>query len=347
MTIDRYLLRQTLMPLIAVTVILSSLFVTFTMARLLTDAASGLLQLSEVFRVAWFRWLIAQDVLIPISFYLSIILVWGRLYQDLEMDALAAGGIGTLRLMRPMITLALLLSLVVAIFSLGIRPWAWYQVYDIKIKAEASAEIERIRSARFNLYAGDYTVFIERIEPGGELEGVFVRKRENGELEMLSSSTGHFTAYVTSDAHQLTLYDAISYHNFNDGPDLYGRFGTLTLNLDATTPGLMEDKAKLKSSRDLLDSPLGDDSSELQWRLSAPITTLLLCLAGLPLARSGPRQSRYSGLILAMAVYAIYFNLMGVARTWVEQGQLQSIIWVHGLLLACASIFWWRSSLRR
>jgi lipopolysaccharide export system permease protein len=347
MIIDRYLLRQTLMPVVAVGLILSTLFVTFTLGRLLTDAASGLLQLNEVFYVTWLRWLIAQDVLIPISFYLGIILVWGQLYQDLEMDALAAGGIGIPRLMIPVLGAAVVLSLIVAAFSLEIRPWAWHKVYEVKARAEASAEIERIRSARFNLYAGDYTVFIEKIRDEGELEGVFVRKREASEFELLSAATGHFTPYVTNSSHELTLYDAVGLHKFEDGPDLFGRFGTLTLDLAATTPGMIEDKAKLKSSGDLLGSGLPDDKAELQWRMSAPFITLMLTLAGLPLARSGPRESRYGGLIMALAIYAVYFNLIGVAKTWVEQGTFGNILWVHLLLVALAGFLWWRSPLRR
>ncbi len=48
-----------------------------------------------------------------------------------------------------------------------------------------------------------------------------------------------------------------------------------------------------------------------------------------------------------MAVYAVYFNLVGVARTWVEQDKAESVAWVHGLLVLFVALAWWRGPFRR
>lgn len=347
MIVDRYLLRQTMPSLLAVILTLSFLFITFTLARLLTDAGAGLLQLSEVLRVTWLRWLIAQDVLVPISLYVSVILVWGRLYQEQEMGAMIAGGMSPVRLMRPLAGLAVLLALMVAIFSLEIRPWAWREIYEIKAAAQASAEIERIRSDRFNRYGEDHTVFIDRIYPDGSIEGVFVRKRKAADFELLSAPKGLFTPYAGKDFHKLTLFDAMSFQQFDHGADRFGHFDTMTLNLDAGIPAAVSDRAKVKPSIQLLSSEDAYDYAELQWRVSTPVITLLLLLTAIPLSRTGPRQSRYARLILALAIYAVYFNLLGVARTWVEQDKLPTIGWVHGLLILFIATIWWREILSR
>ena len=96
MIIDRYLLQQLLPVFLGVSLVLSVLFTTFTLARFLPDANAGLLQLPEVFRMTLLRGLIAQEVLLPVALYLSVILVWGRLYQDREIDALMAGGLSNI-----------------------------------------------------------------------------------------------------------------------------------------------------------------------------------------------------------------------------------------------------------
>ncbi len=69
-----------------------------------------------------------------------------------------------------------------------------------------------------------------------------------------------------------------------------------------------------------------------QWRMSTPISALLLALAAIPLSRSRPRQGRYAKMLLAIGIYAIYFNLLDVSRSWVEQGSLSFIWWVPGAL---------------
>jgi lipopolysaccharide export system permease protein len=59
---------------------------------------------------------------------------------------------------------------------------------------------------------------------------------------------------------------------------------------------------------------------------------VLLSLLAVPLSRSAPRQSRYHSFILAILVYVGLFNLTGVARTWVEDGKVQSfpgIWWIY------------------
>ena len=346
MVIDRYLIRQTLMPFGITVLVLWSLFIVFTLGRFLTEAAAGSLLLDEVFRITGLRWLIAQEVLLPIAFYLSVVLVWGRLYEDLEIDALAAGGIGTFRLMVPMVLLAVLVAGAVAALALVARPWAWQQVYQIEARAEASAEVDRIRAGQFNAYP-EYTLYIQNIGDNDVLEGIFLRKRASGTFEMLSAPRGQFLAYARDNTHRLTLFDARTFQEFAGGEDVYGRFGTLDLYLRATEPRSVADKIKIKSPTQLLASDTPEADAEFQWRLSAPLAPVLLLFAGVPLARTGPRRGRFGRLILALGVYAVYFNLMGVARTWVEQEKIATFAWVHGLLIAFAAIAWWRGHLVR
>lgn len=336
MIIDRYLLRRLLPAVAGVAVVLSTIFATFSLARFLTDASAGVLQLSEVFQLTALRWLIAQDVLLPIALYLGLILSWGRLREDLEIDALRAGGLSEFRLLRSAMGLAVLLAAGVAVCSLWLRPWAWQAAYAIEADADASADIQRITSAEFNAYANNRTVFIERIEPGGALTGVFIRKRSGGDFELLSAPSGEFTAYVTHDSHELRLREARVFLESGDDPGVLSRIGELTLRIEASGPQPFDDKSKAQDTRTLMASADNHDRAELQWRLSAPLSVFLLLATAVPLTRSGPREGRYARLLVAVAVYAVYFNFIGVGRTWVEQGQWRSIVWIHLALLAFA-----------
>jgi len=69
----------------------------------------------------------------------------------------------------------------------------------------------------------------------------------------------------------------------------------------------------------------------------------------MPLSRSQPRRGRFARVIVALGVYAVYFTLLDVSRTWVEQGTASSILWVPGLLLAFLVPLYvpWRRWLRR
>ena len=70
------------------------------------------------------------------------------------------------------------------------------------------------------------------------------------------------------------------------------------------------------------------------------MTTLLLALLAIPLSRSKPRHGRYAKLLLAFVIYAAYYNLMGISRTWVEQQAATTIWWAPSLLAAVVAAFY-------
>ena len=67
------------------------------------------------------------------------------------------------------------------------------------------------------------------------------------------------------------------------------------------------------------------------------IGIFLLGLLAVPLCRTAPRQGQYAKTFLAVVVFAAYYNLTVVAKTWMEQGVVGSfpgIWWPHFLLAA-------------
>src|SRR5262249_12310399 len=71
------------------------------------------------------------------------------------------------------------------------------------------------------------------------------------------------------------------------------------------------------------------DIAEMQWRLSTPLSTLLLGLLGIPLSRTRPRQSKYENFGTAILIYSGYYLICTSARTWVQHGTVRGFpgIW--------------------
>lgn len=332
--IDHYLIREVVQPFVVILTALVIIFITFSLSRLLIDADAGLLQTGEVARLTLFKSIISLDVLLPLSLFLALMTGLGRLYTDSEIYAMRASGISEARLLRPLMRLALVLAIAVGLLSTWARPWAYTQAYELKAAAEASAETGRVRSARFyDFEGGERTVFIENIaENGSDLDGIFVRTRKGDDLQVITANKGIFEYLSKPFLHRLQLTDARIMRKARDGADLSGQFGTLTLWLPANTPEPPGYKVKSATTNALRQSSNSGDRAELQWRLSTPISALLLTLAAIPLSRSRPRQGRYAKMLLALVIYAVYFNLLDVSRSWVEQGSSSYIWWVPGLL---------------
>ncbi len=335
MIIDRYLIREVVAPFVAVTAILMVIFLTFSLSRYLTDATGGLLTGDEVVRLTLLRGVVALEVLLPIGLYVAVILGLGRLYRDAEMEALRAGGVGEGRLLRPILALAVLLATLVGVLSTIARPWAYAQTYALQARAEASSEVERIKPARFYSYPDrQRTVFIERMsDQGRRLENVFIRTRDGDDLQVLTSQRGRFEPFVDEDHHRLELLEAKVYKQVSDGPDLTGEFGSFAVPLRVRAPEPVGYRSKAESTLSLRTSEDPAARAEYQWRLSTPVSTLLLAMLAIPLSRSRPRQGQYARMLVAMIVYAVYFNFLGINRTWIEQRAIDHI-WSVPLALA-------------
>ena len=57
-----------------------------------------------------------------------------------------------------------------------------------------------------------------------------------------------------------------------------------------------------------------------------PISVLVLLVFAVPLSKSSPRQGRYGKLVVAVLLFVVYYNLMGVAQVWVKDGVVPPVI---------------------
>ena len=352
MIIDRYMLREVLLPFLAVTVVLVVIFMTYSITRLLIDANAGLLQVGDVASLTLLKGLISLEVLLPLALYLGVMIGMGRLYSDSEIYAMRSSGISERRLLRPVMRFALILALLIGVHSIWIRPWAYQLSYEIRALAISSSDIDRIKAGRFYTFdESGRTIFVEEIGPDGELlEKIFIRTRDGEDLQVITAEKGQMEYDVSPSRHRITLEKASIFKRVELGPDVSGDIGRLKLWIDIQDPEPVGYKTKAMPTALLVGSQLLAESAEFQWRLSTPISALLLAFLAIPLSRSRPREGRYAKMLLALVIYAVYFNLLDVSRTWVELGTSPIIWWAPGIMaFVVVMLFapWYRMKRRR
>ena len=356
MILDRYLLRELGFNFAGTAAILLAVFVTVTLTRLLAEAGAGLLTAAEVRSLAQLKALIALEVLLPVALYIAVLLCIGLLHQDAELHALGAAGIPESRLLRPVLLFAVPLAVVVAVLSTELRPRAWSSIYALRSDAENSADMDRVEAGSFNRFGESRrTLFISGISADrSALSGIFIHESAEGVLQIITAPRGSFRAYAAPDSHELLLEEATIFRRNAEGQNLRARFGTFRLWLKASGRHRATFKEKAQSTPALAGTTNPSGRAELQWRQSTPVSTILLALLAVPLARSAPRRSRYVKLLFALLVYAAYYNFLGIARSAVEQQQLTWLWWVPALLAmvvglahAWPAIPGWRFGIRR
>jgi lipopolysaccharide export system permease protein len=345
MIITRYLLREILGPLAIVLGVLSVLFTSFGAASFLSDAVNGLLPTDTIVQVIGLRTLIALEMLIPISLYLSVVMALGRLYVDSEITALFALGLTPARVMGIVLGLSLCTALVVAGLSLVVRPWAYTRAHELASLAAASLNTNSMEAGTF--YGGsngNRIIFIaRRTGPSAPAHGVFVQLRLRGGGTRIIHASSVELKPQAGEGSQMHLTDAHVYDvaQNGSGSDVVLNANDLVLHLPSPTVDPPEYSAVAASTAQLTSSDSAADIAELQWRLSTACSTLLLGLLGVPLSRARPRQHKNAKVGIAILIYAAYYLFYESARTWVQTGVIPPFpgIWVAPALLAGVVIF--------
>ncbi|HTR16548.1 MAG TPA: LPS export ABC transporter permease LptF [Acetobacteraceae bacterium] len=340
MIINRYLIREISRPLAAILGVLVVLFASYSGAGFLAEAVNGLLPTDTIIEMIGLKVLIALEVLIPVSLYISVVLSFGRLYRDSEFTAMFALRVTPARVMGAVLTLSGCLAIAVAGLSLVGRPWAYQKLHELSRRAEVVLDVNAMEAGTFYVgQHGNRVIFLTHREgPGTPARDVFVLLRHEDRREIIYARLAYPLPKTTpnsgsdvymSDAH---IY-SIGGENGNADKILHVQGIIVNPNSRDIMPA--EYSSVAASSAQLATSDSAADIAEFQWRLSTPISTLLLGMMGVPLSRTKPRQSKYARFGTAILIYFGYYLLCTSARTWVQHGvaaKFPGIWWAPALL---------------
>ncbi len=351
--IDRYMLREFVINLVAVTGVLWLIYISTRFARYLADAAVGNMPADVIFSLLGLSSLGALSILLPIGAFLAVMLSLGRMSSDNELTVMSACGISSLRIMRNVLLFAGTIAVIVAVLSLLVVPGVLSDRYELQEKAKISANTTGLIAGSFKESEdGDWTFYSQGLSANKQfMENVFIEIEREDKPLIFRSETGHFEIDSQTGDKFLVLEDGYRYEGKAGDQDFtIAQFGSHSLLIEKGQDGEVRERHKAMATGALLERGEPRDIAEVQWRTAAALMTLLLCLAAIPLANAGPRQGRYAGFVPAVLIYIIYSNLLGVNRAWVAKGEIPlwlGGIWVHILMLMVLLLLLNRQTLRR
>lgn len=364
-TLDRYIFREVAVTWIAVTGVLLVILLASQLARVLSQAAANGFPRDVVFTLIGLTTAGYLSVIVPIGFFLSIMLGLGRLYHESEMAAIQSCGVGPAGLYRPIAVLGIgVVALLTWLSFFGI-PAASARAQAIRAEALRDAQFGLLEPGRFRTFGGGNIVFYaERVDDNGILHNVNVFVDHTGEkknkgatasngakTDKSANDVGNLEIWVATRAEQrgagqaeqtFVLYDGERY----EGVPGSGEFRKITFSeggipIRLGETGTKADKPGMKLTAELLRSGGLTDIAELHWRISAPLSAIVLLMLAVPLARLRPRQGRFGKIGIAILVYFFYSQLLTSARTWIENGVVPPSVglwWVHAVA-ACFGVW--------
>ena len=139
----RYLSREVLMTLSAVSAVLLVIIMSGRFIKYLAQAAQGVLDPGVLFLIMGYRMPGFLQLILPLGLFLGILLAYGRLYLDSEMTVLSATGMSNRRLLGYSMAPAAIVAVLVAWLSLGLAPQGVAEVAKIFNQQDAMTEFIR------------------------------------------------------------------------------------------------------------------------------------------------------------------------------------------------------------
>lgn len=356
MIIFRYLSRDLMLTTLAVSAVLFTIFLTGKFSDYLDDAAQGKLAVDVLFTIIGFRMTGLLELILPLGFYLAVLLAYGRMYMDSEMVVLSACGMSPGQLVKMTLVPAALVAFVVALFSFWLSPLGAQLTEETLAEQRNRSEFESLQPGRFQTMGqGKIMAYVEAIGDGNKkLQHVFVAHQEGkNSTAIVVAETGLQMFKPEYGQRYLILNKGYRYEGQPGSSrftitkfDEWGRYLPPT-----TSVAELDMESDAKTTSQLLEATDAESIATLQWRFSMPLMVLIATLLAVPLSKTNPRQGRYMKMLPAILVYVFYLSFLINARSAMNKGDLnpQLGLWiVHApfLVVALVMINWHRLSHR-
>ncbi|WP_082987673.1 LPS export ABC transporter permease LptF [Faucicola atlantae] len=337
MILRRYITQQVATNTLVVLGFLLVLMLSGRLIRYFGMAAQGRLDIGLLFTIIGYNLPTFVELILPLAFFVALMLVLGRMYIDQEMSVLFASGIDRGRV------LALLLPLVSALFvleagvSIWAKPWGVRHSEQVWHKQSLASALDLIRPQTF-ISSGDYHLYVEAFDRDKrELRGLYVlNTRDDGRTDVITAERA--LQVPTREDDPMTLLDlyagkrytlSADSARYNQASFARYRISLQKPNIDKVTPQNVESQTIGKLWRARTESAA---QAELGYRVSLPWLMLIAALLAMPLAQVNPRQGRWLRLLPAVLIFASCAIAIISLKTAVSKQKVS--VWAYAWLLA-------------
>ncbi len=347
MLFKRSLLQELVGSAIAGFIILIGIFIAQRVAYYIGIAAAGNLASDAINTLLGFSMIRFLPMLLSLTIFLSVLLTLTRCYRDSEMVIWFSSGLSISNWVRPVLTFALPIIIVIAFLSLFVTPWALNKSNDFKNQLKSRDELASISPGVFKeSHGADRVYFVESFdEQGNIVKNIFVQSIQHQRLGIIVASQGSREIAANGDSF-LVMKNGRRYEGKPNTPEFSTtEFERYAIRIEAAEVKQKPPTTQSKASIELLKSRNAVANAELQWRLAMPISAFVLVLLAIPLSYVEPRSGRSVNVMMALMIYVIYNNLLSIMQAWLAQGKISPSVglWpVHLFFLLLMAYLFYR-----
>lgn len=326
-SLDRYILKQILLPSVLAFFLVAFLGLASEIRSHSEQFPRGFLTFRDIGYLGLFLLPSLITLLVPVAFFFGILMAYGRLAQEGEIEAMQASGISLKRLVLPSLVAGVVLTGVSFVVQDRLQPWGMRKAYGLMYsELPQRATIDMLDAGELHEYEGlriffaakdtrTHTLYdFDLIQPGDEGIVLFhadeARVVRSGDAYTLHLTNG----YSVSQENIKFNFDRIEKPFPVPSRKERRNFTRNALSLS----GMLEYERYIVGHVD--DGERGIDRRELHkvryevaQRVSTPFTPLAIALVGAPLGVRARRKGKTSLFGVGFGVLLVYYALLTVS----------------------------------
>ncbi len=348
MLFKRSLQYELLQTAIAAFTVLFGVVIAQRTAYYIGVASSGKIGSDAINTLLGFSMLKFLPMLLSLTIFLAVLLTLTRQHRDSEMVIWFSAGLGLTKWIKPVITFAMPVIILIAFLSLFVTPWATGKGSDYREQLKKQDELASITPGVFKESKhANRVYFIESFDKlGYEVKNVFIQSLQHQRLGIIVAARGHRETMPNQD----------SFLILDKGRRYEGKPGTSefsSTSFERYAIRLEAKEAKDKPIASIQSTPSNllfkeknpANNAEIQARIATPISALILILLAIPLSFVDPRSGRSGNMMMAILIFIIYNNLISIGQAWLTQSRIPTIVglWpIHLVFLLMTAYLFYR-----
>lgn len=360
--LDRHILKNIMLPAILAFGVITFLGAASKVNSYSEDIPQGFLTPLDFFRLITFMLPELVTLLVPVAYFLGILMAFGRMAQQGEITAMQASGISLKRMALPVLITGMLLSIFAYLVQDFGRPWGMGRLYHIiYTEIPQRATIDQLDAGELHDYNGTRIYFsskdtdthtlydFDMIVPSNDGNGVALFHAKEAKL---IKSDGQYNLelkdmyWVPNNSSQLMQNDLV-----NRPIDIPKQVKKTNIQrYGVNLAGLLKHeqsttKAHNATPKNSLAAELHKTRGEIANRLSLPFAVIAIALVGAPLGVQARQRGKSSLFSMGFGVMVIYYTLLTLAEP-TSNSELHEYIlraWIPNIaLMAIGVLMLWK-----
>ena len=355
-SIDRYIFRLMVVPMVAVFALAASLLLLDQMLRLFDFVAVEGGPVGIVFSMLLALFPEYASLAIPLGLMLGVLFAFRKLATSSELDTMRAVGLSYNRLLRVPYAITVVLMAVNVALVFYVQPISHYSYKQMEYELRSGALGASIKVGEFTTLADRMALRIEASEDEGRsLVGIFARvANDKNQRLSISAREGSFLATTDSpDTIILRLSDGIIVQDTGSETPRVLSFSRHDLPIDlpaieefrargdATKEYILPELLKIGWSRESEVEDRDASQATFNYRLVEIVMMILLPLLAVALAIPPKRSTSALGVFVSIVMVVCYHKVNQYGEDVAALGRIDPVIALWGPFVLFAALIIW------